>query len=224
MKLNNKGITLIEIIISIVLISIVLIFIFSLLIEVNNMNKKSEINSSYLINKALIIKNIEEDIKDSNTISLSKCDNGIKSFYTSYGVNPDYFNSDNNNKANMCIKLTLNKGEEKQDAYLAIYYYHTSIKSTYVISYINTSTNVRATRELPDFIDNNVQDGMLKNCTNIEINYNDGLDKLSNSSNNCSLDKKIDIVEGVTTITIPVIGSDGKDYSLIIPYYPKSDS
>ena len=67
MKLNNKGITLIEIIISIVLVSIVLIFLFTLLISVKDMNTESEVNSTYLINKSLILKNIEEDI----TITIS---------------------------------------------------------------------------------------------------------------------------------------------------------
>ena len=61
MKLNNKGITLVEIIISIALISIVLLFLFSLLVTVNDMNNESEVNTTYLITKSLILKNIEDE-------------------------------------------------------------------------------------------------------------------------------------------------------------------
>ena len=51
--MNKKGMTLVEIIISIALISIVLIFLFSLLVNVRDINSSSEVNTTYLINKAL---------------------------------------------------------------------------------------------------------------------------------------------------------------------------
>ena len=66
MKLNNKGITLVEIIISVALISIVLVFLFTMLIQVNNENSDNEIKSSYLINQAAYIKLLEEDFLDYN--------------------------------------------------------------------------------------------------------------------------------------------------------------
>ena len=94
MKLNNKGITLIEIIISIVLISIVLIYLFSLLVAVNDINEESDINSTYLVNKALIIKNIEEDLSNVTSdkdLEISACN--ISEFYTNYDVG-NYFKQD----------------------------------------------------------------------------------------------------------------------------------
>ena len=48
MRNRNKGFTLVEIIISIALISIVLIFLFSLLVDVKDMNDEASINSDYL--------------------------------------------------------------------------------------------------------------------------------------------------------------------------------
>ena len=55
---NNKGMTLVEIIISIALISILLLFLFMLLVTVNDINTESEVNSNYLINKSLILNEI----------------------------------------------------------------------------------------------------------------------------------------------------------------------
>ena len=93
MKLNKKGITLTEIIISIALISIVLIFLFSLLILVKDINDESEVNSTYLINKSLILKNIENDLRKASSLTLRSCGtDGIKNnIYSSYGVAADYF-------------------------------------------------------------------------------------------------------------------------------------
>lgn len=61
-KLNNKGTTLVELIISIVLISVVIVFMFQLLIDLNN----EELNNDFAINnqiiRAEIIKFINEDL------------------------------------------------------------------------------------------------------------------------------------------------------------------
>ncbi len=124
---NNKGMTLIEIIISIVLISIVLIFIFALLINVRNINEESTINTTYLMNKALVIKDIEEDLqKNSNTkISINSCD--IKNtFYSEY--------QKEENDKDLCFSFIFDE-EESNISYLAIYRH--SKKNEYVISYIH---------------------------------------------------------------------------------------
>lgn len=84
MKLDNKGITLVEIIISVALIAIVLIFLFTLLIQINNENSDNEIKSSYLVNQSSFIKQIEEDFLDYHLIDGGKCsDRGINIYYTS---------------------------------------------------------------------------------------------------------------------------------------------
>ena len=124
--MNKKGITLVEIIISIVLISIVLIFLFSLLITVKDINDESEVNSTYLINKSLILKNIESDLDKADSVSLSSCD--IKDFYSSYEVG----GLDVKFRANNCLQFEYGNGDF---AYLGIYYYKN--KESYVISYIH---------------------------------------------------------------------------------------
>ena len=73
MRLDNKGITLVEIIVSVALIAIVIIFLFTLLIQINNENSDSEINSSYLINQSSFIKQIEEDIIEYNLQRGNSC-------------------------------------------------------------------------------------------------------------------------------------------------------
>jgi len=204
--MNNKGITLIEIIISIVLISIVLIFLFSLLITVNDINYESEVNSTYLINKSLILKNIEEDFEKADIITVSECNSttpgpySINELYSGYGTG-SYF-PNNSFKAHKCLKFdyvwktgvnVADEGETK--GFLGIYYYKN--KENYVISYIRGKN--RATRELPEFEKNNVNaDGTLKKSWD----YTTG-----------------EWNQEFYNIYVPIIGKDGKDYSLNISYY-----
>lgn len=219
MKLNKKGITLVEIIISIALISIVLIFLFSLLVDVKDMNDEASINSDYLINKALILKNIEEDLDETTSLKISTCE--INDFYTTYPKNVDipsttsYFVKETNDdadvikkrQANECISFVFGNDDI---AHLGIYYYKN--KDSYVISYIHGNT--KATRLLPEFEKYNVnENGKIKD--GFEIKY-------SNSTG-----APIELITGEKVlnknifhkIEIPIIGSDGKDYSILISYY-----
>lgn len=61
MKLNNKGITLVELIISIGLISIVIMFLFRLLVDVRYSENNTDYNRSNQQTRAIILKNIQED-------------------------------------------------------------------------------------------------------------------------------------------------------------------
>ena len=193
--MNKKGITLIEIIISIVLISIVLIFLFSLLITVNDINKESEVNSTYLINKSLILKNIEKDLKSNNNVSVTtNCD--IEYIYSEYTENViNNSGLDEHLKASKCV--IFNIVSDPDPAYLGVYYYDK--KSSYVISYIHGDT--KATRTIPDF------EKVSKNLE-MEWKYNGSL---------FSGEQMFD--GGFHLITIPIIGPDGKDYSINISYY-----
>ena len=218
MKLNNKGITLIEIIISIVLVSIVLIFLFTLLISVKDMNTESEVNSTYLINKSLILKNIEEDLKNSSKVTITKCTDEasatnvdiIKSFYTNYKL-PDALE----NQAVECLKFIYNN-DDTNYAHLAIYYYEN--KSNYVISYIHGNT--KTTRLLPEFDKNNVvtDTGNIKNDMFINIANVDDSVKYSVKWNDSKTDLN-NTNKRLLKITIPIIGDDEKDYTILISYY-----
>lgn len=208
MKLNKKGMTLVEIIISIALISIVLIFLFSLLVDVKDMNDEASINSDYLINKALILKNIEEDLDGSDSLTLNTCT--INDFYTTYDTYKD--DMEVKQKASECIKFTFDNDDSKV-AYLGIYYYKN--KKSYVISYIHGDT--KATRLLPEFEKYNVDDsGNIK--SGFEIKYSNS----NGTTNEIITSEKILDKNIFHKIEIPIIGSDGKDYSILISYYKKS--
>ena len=223
MKLNKKGITLVEIIISIALISIVLIFLFSLLVDVKDMNDEASINSDYLINKALILKNIEEDLDKADSLKLNTCE--INDFYKTYPKNIDitsttpYFVKETNEDANVIKKRQANECisfdfGNNDIAYLGIYYYKN--KDSYVISYIHSNT--KATRLLPEFEKYNVdkQNGIIK--SGFEIKYSN-----SSGKNNVQITGETKLENDIFhKIEIPIIGSDGKDYSILISYYKKS--
>ena len=215
MKLNKKGITLIEIIISIALISIVLIFLFSLFINVKDMNESSKINSTYLINKSLILKDIENDLSNETVqdITIGTC--SISDIYHKYG-DSDYFDSINNvYKAHECIMID---GIDSNPAYIALYYYKN--KDSYVISYIHG--DIKSTRTLPKFEDYNVTNlGKLKN-TIILVNSENNSCQYNESNNN--FDSSVGCNNSNANfykISIPIIGSDGKDYTILISYYGK---
>ncbi len=61
MKLNNKGLTLIELIISVVLISVVMLFMYGLLNDANDENNDNSFARDNQINRSEIIKEVEEE-------------------------------------------------------------------------------------------------------------------------------------------------------------------
>ena len=82
---NNKGMTLVELIISIILISLIVLFLMVLFINVKDINDEAETNTSYLISKSLIIKEIEDDLETATKINVKNC--SITDFYKkSYNI------------------------------------------------------------------------------------------------------------------------------------------
>ena len=139
MKLNNKGVTLVEIIISVALISIVVVFLFALLIQVNNENSENEVRSSYLINQATFIKQIEEDFIDY------KYDGNEQSCSIDESLNIS--NLDNNNY--ICIKFNYNEG------YYGYLFKYKTIDNKYLLAYYrgenSEEPNYNQTVELEDY-------------------------------------------------------------------------
>lgn len=209
MELDKKGITLVEIIVSIVLISIVLIFLAILLVDVKDMNDSSKTNSTYLINKSLLTKLIEQDLinDEDNSITISSCSvkNDIYTGYTQVGGNLNF---------NECLKISFT---ENDYAFIGIYYIES--QSSYVFSYIHDGV-IKKTEKISEFekynvgIDGNLKNANLKmNITYVDTN-NDLITKYyDNISGSSNLGKK------AIVINIPMIGSDGKDYTISIPFY-----
>ena len=65
--LNKRGMTLLEIIISIALISVVMLFLFSLLNDIQYESKHSSYAKDFLVSRATLIKDVEEEILN-NTV------------------------------------------------------------------------------------------------------------------------------------------------------------
>ncbi|MFA6777572.1 MAG: hypothetical protein WCR80_03915, partial [Bacilli bacterium] len=67
---NTKGITIVEIIVSVTLVSIVLILLLSIFITVRNEDERNKISSNLLMNQVLIAREIESDFLDLGLIEI----------------------------------------------------------------------------------------------------------------------------------------------------------
>lgn len=74
--LNKKGMTLLEIVISIALISVVMLFLFSLLNDIQYESKHSSYAKDFLVSRATIIKDAEEDILNNNITNVMQVSAG----------------------------------------------------------------------------------------------------------------------------------------------------
>ncbi len=78
MKLNNKGVTIVELLVSMALLSVILMFLYNLLSNVTFEKNSDFIASANQSNRIDIIMTIEDDLlKDNNVIIVSKYDNDL---------------------------------------------------------------------------------------------------------------------------------------------------
>ena len=70
---KNQGMTIIEILISICIISIVVLLLFNMLIQVREEDVSNQIQSNFVINQSTFIKELEEDITNYGVKSISSC-------------------------------------------------------------------------------------------------------------------------------------------------------
>ena len=84
--LNKKGMTLLEIIISIALISVVMLFLFSLLNDITYESKHSSYAKDFLVSRATLVKDIEEEIQN-NTVTDVKVDKARQEIVISFADN-----------------------------------------------------------------------------------------------------------------------------------------
>lgn len=160
MKNNNKGMTLVEVIICITLISIVAIFLFNILASVNKQNKKSQTQSNLLINQALIIQAIETDFIDYQLENISKClENEIKDIIP-----------DSADKSTLhCIKLTYNSTfTSENNGYLLFYNYEYSKQTNQfinVVGYIRGDTKVIRQTSVDPTLDENQKIKAITGCS-----------------------------------------------------------
>ncbi|MDD4705662.1 MAG: hypothetical protein PHS24_00405 [Bacilli bacterium] len=204
MKLNTKGISLVEIIISITLISIIIVFILSVLINVRSEDQESKELSQLKLNQALITKEIHTDFIERELIGIESCEDG--------GPNPsdrlnDSVRSYIKTKSNSfetsgksyCLKLIYNpaKGEDNVGYLLYYSYYYGDPKENiedeiYVTGYRRGDKSIiRETQKRFDSTINGI--------ANI----------------NCSLDNPNLCV---VLINMPILAKNGDDYGINLSY------
>lgn len=153
--MNKKGMTLVEVIVSIVLVSIILVFITRLLITVNGLYKRSKLEVDFEILDTLLIDAIESDINR-------------------YGVRE--VNSDSKS-----ITFTFNAyRESKLDEYIVKKLSLTDDGSYIKYEQVSTSTPLTSDERANNFV-RKIPDGAILDTTNCFINnelYSDSTSKL----------------------------------------------
>lgn len=201
--MNKKGMTLVEIIVAISLISVVMIFLFQVLFTVINGNKRNNTKSKTLISKAIIMKAVEHDLdtfglKDNDaSSSVLNCHDSIYEEFESGTLNQilpvtardnDYY----------CIKFIFNPINVKNnEGYLLFYQnndkgflaYKRGVKSGN--GFIPESQIVR---EIDSFPKNDSSNELIKSA----------------------IDNDNDIIS--LKIDIPIIATDGNNYDLALNY------
>ena len=200
--MNKKGMTLVEVIISVGLIAIVMLFLFSLLIDIEYENKHASYLKENQVNRATIIKTVQEDLLNNklNDVSISTNANtsSINFIFENF-VSTMVVNKDSITYGNETWPIETNGNDEA-------YYDFENIK-------ISKSSADNCSYELN--IDSN-GDGICNyNC---DTNNNGILDEsekgtLNNSFRSCSNYKSIRVI--VAAIT----GSDENDIDDLEFYY-----
>lgn len=151
---NNKGTTLVEIIVSVALISIVMVFLVGLLIDLRDIDDKSLKRLEYEEKIALITKQFQDTIQKYGTCSFSVSnDNTLNAECEDYKVNLNcnnsnktcVYNDNDNNKKSWTFpdEATISKIQVKNasdDKYIYQYEILDNKGNVYIleISYINT--------------------------------------------------------------------------------------
>lgn len=120
MKRDNRGMTIIEILVSICMIGLVLLLLFSMLAQIRHEDSNNNIQSNFIINQSTFIKAIEEDIVNYGVVSVSPCslaDANISSYTVVTGDEENF----------KCLRIEYGADYIKDKiGYLMIYNYYTA--------------------------------------------------------------------------------------------------
>lgn len=123
MKIDNKGMTIVEILVSILIIGIVLVLLFSMLSQVRNEDRVNNVQSNFIINQSTFIKNIEEDIVNYGVKSISPCSLADANIASHTVVTGDEENF-------KCIRIEYAADYiEDNIGYLMVYHYYTKYET-----------------------------------------------------------------------------------------------
>jgi competence protein ComGC len=187
---NQKGVTIVEIVVCVALISLVIIFIFNLMITVKNINDDSNSSSTNIINQNIIIRRVQADFKDLKLTQVDSCSSDeIKNLMV----------SNYNQKTSYCLKFSYASVEV---GYLIYYSYHNnnSNKDLNIIGYSRENNVIL--RETDIAPKNNNEDNE-NNKYPLKVNTSCS----DTSYDNCALN-----------IVMPVVDSDDNNYDINLNY------
>ena len=199
--MNKKGMTLVEIVVAISLISVVMIFLFQVLITVINGNKRNNSKSKTIISKTLITKAVEHDLDafglNNSSDSVINCSNNI-----------------DQSTINQILPATV----EKEDEYYCIklIYNENNIKNNegYILFYKNNNKGFlaykRGKKNDTGFI---LETQVVRELDAYPKEPSGSIYKLAQEGETFTL--KIDI---------PIIAEDGNNYDLTINYISSDSS
>lgn len=202
MKLNNKGISLVEIIISITLISIIIIFILGILINIRTEEQENKELSQLKLNQAIITKEIQTDFIERELIGIESCEDGETREDDSVR---SYIKTSNNSLGekgkSYCLKFIYNpaKGTDNIGYLLYYSYSYESIdsKEIFVMGYRRGNKSViRETQVSIGEVDN-------------------GTAKINCQPENHNL--------CVLTINMPIKAKNGDDYGINLSYLSQKE-
>lgn len=70
---NKKGITMVELVVSVALVSVAIVFLFKLLVDLKDEDNKSNIKPNYLTTQAILTKYLQNVLLDETIVSIQKC-------------------------------------------------------------------------------------------------------------------------------------------------------
>ncbi len=142
MKLNNKGISLVEIVISISIISVVVVFLFSLFVSARKDEKEEKNTHNMKINQAILTREINSDFLERELIGLESCADNLKRENDGVKKLIKTPNTDFNNMN--CLKFIYNSAKGDDNVGYLIYYTYKDNKG----NNINTVTYLRGLKQV----------------------------------------------------------------------------
>jgi len=214
MKKNiyKRGVTIVEILLSILIIGMVVIVLFNMLVNVRNEDRNNQIQSRYVLNQAQFTERIQEDLIDYGIYQISACDI-YQVDVESYNLN-DMYRSDFK-----CLRFDFaDDGVTDNVGFLMIYNYNqkydvnnkgiTGKNSSWMIRYVRGHYDYSGDaptwitlNSLMNEIPDEVQLGQ------ITVKYTVGLGAKTSSS-----------IPNIMRINVPIISEGGEHYDIDLSY------
>lgn len=212
--MDNKGMTIAEILVSICIISIVMLLLFSLLVQVRDEDNKNAIQSNFVINQSTVIKAMEEDITDYGLKRVSPCtltETGIDSSIIVSGYQERY----------KCLKLEFKSEFLKSNiAFLTIYNYYTKYdfnngsyvgkdnEKSWMISYKRGYYKDQNPDGSPNYKTFSAESSIMKELpTEVDLNFESYMDFTAMNEN-----------INAASLVFPVVNLNGEHYDINIGF------